>query len=345
MSPTRHVAQVALLTLLLCADGRTDEQDIPRALLPWQGWVLWDQEDADSPRAYNDYGQPIRVWPSRLDLAVTDTGGSWQFNVRVFDTAWVTLPGSVEHWPQNVRSGQQSLVVVNRQKTPVVRLSRGTHQLEGEFQWSEMPQRIRIPAAIGLLALQINGEEISSPTWDAGGHLWLQRANLEAAEKDLLSIQVYRVIADGIPLWLRTEIELTVSGKSREEELGDILPAGWELSQVESLIPVAVDGEGRMKAQVRAGKWQILINAFRNTPLESFGYAPDSQPLTQTELIAFEARPDFRIAELEGGQQVDASQTTFPARWRNLPIYEWRTGEQLKLVEKQRGMGDQHLAG
>ncbi len=338
---------VTVLCIALLAAGTTlaQEKEIPQALQPWQGWVLWDQHDTDSPRPFNAYKQPIRVWPSRLSLTAEKEGGVWQIDVQVFEAAWVALPGDAKSWPQNVRVGDNPIPVVERSGVPSVRLSAGSHQLSGEFRWSVMPQRIAVPKAIGLLTLKVHDEDIALPRWDAAGQVWLKRARAETAQKDLLSAQVYRVIEDGIPLWLQTEIELTVSGKSREEEVGNILPAGWQLSYVESPIPVAIDNQGRMKTQVRAGKWRIKIQSFRNTPIGTFRFSPESQPVTKSELVGFRAKPDFRIAELEGAPQVDVSQTTFPNQWRNLPVYQWATDSDMKLVEKQRGMGDQGLTG
>ena len=60
---------------------------------------------------------------------------------------------------------------------------------------------------------------------------------VEQAESDFLGIKVYAVLEDGIPLWLRTEIELSVSGKNREEQIGSILPEGWKLAAINSPFP------------------------------------------------------------------------------------------------------------
>lgn len=351
MITTRQIfpvlCSVTVLCIALLSAGNTQaqEKEIPEVLQPWQGWVLWDQQDTDSPRPFNAYKQPIRVWPSRLRLTAEKEGGVWQIDVQVFEAAWVALPGDAKSWPQNVRVGDNLVPVVERNGFPAARLAAGSHQLSGEFHWNVMPQRIAVPKAIGLLTLKVNDEDVAIPNWDVSGRVWLKRASVEAAQKNLLSAQVYRVIEDGIPLWLQTEIELTVSGKSREEEMGNILPAGWQLSYVESPIPVAIDNQGRMKTQVRAGKWRIKVQAFRNTPIDTFRFSPESQPVTKSELVGFRDKPDFRIAELEGAQQVDVSQTTFPNQWRSLPVYQWTTDSELKLVEKQRGMGDQGLTG
>ena len=79
---------------------------------------------------------------------------------------------------------------------------------------------------------------MESPAWDAEGNLWLKRDRAaEQAEADFLGIKVYAVLEDGIPLWLRTEIELSVSGKNREEQIGSILPEGWKLAAINSPFP------------------------------------------------------------------------------------------------------------
>ena len=67
--------------------------------------------------------------------------------------------------------------------------------------------------------------------------------------------------------------------------------------------------------------------------------------MANIELVAFAAQPDFRIAEFEGVPAVDVTQTTFPAKWRDLPIYQWDTSTPFRLVEKMRGMGLQRPEG
>jgi hypothetical protein len=344
----------AALGTLLFATGWTQAQEIqkpdndkrvPQVLEPWQDWVTWDDRHRDCPTPYNSAKAHICFWPSRLTVSANANGGRWESVVTVFERTWVPLPGNDKVWPLDVRTSGEPIPVVARDGTPSVRLPAGVHTLAGSFVWDEMPQRIAIPPQIGILSLVVAGQEVAIPNWDANGDVWLKRIRGEVADKDLLGKQVYRVVEDGIPLWLRTEIELTVSGKSREEELGWILPVGWKLSLVDSPIPVAVDGRGRMKAQVRAGKWTIRVDAFRASDVGEFQFAPGAKPVADVELVAFAAEPDFRMAEFEGVSAVDVTQTTFPKRWRGLPTYQWDTSTSFRLVEKMRGMGLQRPQG
>ena len=314
-------------------------QELPPALEPWKEWVLWDTPHLRCPTPYNTPSEHICVWPERLELKVDTTGGSWNVRVQVFEQTWVSLPGNSDAWPLNVRVDDEVLPVTEQEGVPAVQLPAGSYQITGEFLWPEMPQHVAVPKQIGIVSLVVNEEAVPVPDWDQGGRLWLKRRIVPTAAQDRLEVQVYRVIEDGIPLWLRTQVHLTVSGKSREKTLGHILPEGWQLSMIDSTLPVAVDDQGVMKAQIRAGNWTILLHAFRNTDFQTFQFPPQAQPVTPSELIGFRAQSEFRLAELEGLEVADASQTTFPEAWRNLPVYRWVTESSFRLLEKQRGIG------
>ncbi len=321
------------------------EKEIPEALKPWTKWVTWDDEHLNCPTPYNGAKDHLCFWPSQLTLITDQQTGTWKIVVNVFEKTWVPLPGSSEHWPQKVQANGDSVPVVERDGIPCVQLSPGLHRLAGEFRWQEMPQRIAIPKQIGILSLTVDGAAVPTPNWDADGSIWLKRLRAEETDKDLVTAQVYRVIEDGIPLWLRTEIELTVSGKSREEQLGSIIPQGWMVSTVDSPIPVAIDEQGRLMAQVRAGKWTVAIDSFRSTDAKEFQFATDAVPVSKSELIGFKSNPALRVAEIDGLQMVDVSQTTFPEKWRGFPVFQWDTSATFRLVEKMRGMGLQRPEG
>ncbi|MEO2047288.1 MAG: hypothetical protein ABGX16_12030 [Pirellulales bacterium] len=333
--------KVILCGAVLCVGGFAwaQQKEIPVSLRPWTDWATWQDKHANCPSPYNKASEHLCFWPSRLSLTAEPNLGTWSVEVTLFAQTWVPLPGSDKNWPLDVHANDQSLAVISREGQPCVQLPVGQHTLSGRFHWDTMPQWIAIPKQIGLLSLVVRGQTVRIPNWDAQGHVWLKRIRAEVADKDLLAVQVYRVIEDGIPNWLQTQIELTISGKSREEQLGWVLPQGWQLAQLDSSIPVAVDEQGRMKAQVRAGKWKIDLRAFRSDGGGEFGYATEAEPIVDNELIGFRAKSEFRLVELEGIPVIDVTQTTFPQPWRNLPVYRWQTSSPFQLVEKMRGMG------
>ncbi len=328
--------------------GRTvpAEKQIPEPLKAWESWATWDDEHRLCPTPYSDAKKHLCFWPSQLALDVQQTAGKFDLTVTVFHETWVPLPGSADAWPSAVLANGAAVPVVEHASGPAVRLMAGTHQIAGVYRWAEYPQVIRLPREIGLLALVIEGQAVESPVWDAEGSLWLRRdKSSEETDKDSLQLKAYALLEDGVPLWLRMELELTVSGKSREEDLGTILPAGWKLSAVESPIPVAVNEAGRAKAQVRAGTWLVQVSGFRSDNPVEIRYAEGVKPVAAEVLVAFGAQPRLRMVEIVGAAAVDVSQAIFPEKWKELPVYRWKTGEAFRVEERMRGMGEQKAAG
>ncbi|MFN0130142.1 MAG: hypothetical protein ACKV19_26045 [Verrucomicrobiales bacterium] len=312
---------------------------IPPVLEPWKDWVLADQAGVHSPARFDKAGVRMSAWPSVLNLEATAETGTFAMEVMVFDETWVLLPGGPDHWPQQVQVDGQAVAVVRRGEAPGMRLGPGWHQVSGQYRWEALPEFLAIPQMIGVLRLSLNGQSVEAPNWDGQGLLWLQRNPSEEADQDQLGMKVYRLLSDGIPMWLATAVELTVAGKSREVELGHALPDGWRAAKVESPVPCLVDDAGLMKVQVRPGTWTVTLTAFRTQPQETVGYAAGTRPLVAAELIALQPDTTLRVVEIGGLEPVDASQTTFPESWRRWPVFAWSTAQPFRLEEKLRGMG------
>ncbi len=336
---------LALLSLGTSATAQ-EPRSIPPALREWESWATWNDPHRFCPTPYSDTKTHRCFWPSRLDLQVTNSSGSFALSVMAFHETWIPLPGSSDVWPQDVQAGGRPIVVVERDGVPSVRVVAGDTRLEGRYRWTELPQNLRIPASLGILALSRDGKVVENPAWDAQGLLWLRRdGTTETTERNFLGVKLFSVLEDGIPLWWRQEVELTVAGKSREEDLGTLLPEGWKLAAIQSPIPVSVDDSGHAKAQVRAGTWTFRLDAFRLDNPREIQFARGTRKPVADELVAFRARPDFRVMEFVGPPAIDPSQSYFPKAWQGLPVYRWDVATTLKLVERMRGMGTQKPAG
>jgi len=321
--------------------GPIENDDIPIELQRWVGWVSHGQAGADSIRAHDDPSVRLALWPARLQLETTATGATFSLRFESFERTWLDLPGSAGRWPEKVMLDNTPVPVVERDGRPSIRVETGAHTVTGAFTWAELPQQIKLPPQTGLLALSINGQAQAAPSWDADGTLWLQRqATNEPVDEDFLSIKAHSLLEDGIPLWFETRLELIVAGKSREETLGSVLPSGWQLSSVESPLPVAIDESGLLKSQVRAGRWTVTLRAFRSDAPASIAFAEGATPAVADQAIAFLGRPEFRQAEITGLPQIDVAQTQMPDEWRSLPVYRWETGTPFELVERVRGPGE-----
>ncbi len=331
--------QAALLAVALLPSWTPAQ--LPKLLEDWQGWVTWDEnKHANAPTPYHNKSQLLPLWYSPIEIKADAAGGSFVFKVDSRWQEWAPLPGDAQCWPQGVTVDDQPATVVSRDGVPCVRFGAGQKAVvKGVFPWTSMPQSVRIPPQIGVLNLQLNGQPVELPMWDSEGRLWLLRTSTEPADKDFLAVKVYRLIHDGSPQWLHTQVELSVAGKSREEALGHLLPEGWRLSSVETPVPCAVDEAGKLKAQVRAGKWTLKFAAYRTSPATTIAYAKGTKPLVTEELIGLQHEPEFRLVEISGIPAVDVAQTTYPPQWRQHPVHQWSTAQAFQIEEKMRGMG------
>ncbi|MEC5126874.1 hypothetical protein VSU19_08940 [Verrucomicrobiales bacterium BCK34] len=325
--------------------GESEDREVPAALRPWIDWSLEGTPAADTPRVYSDGEGRLPLWSSRLEFEATSAGADFSMTVEAFREDWLILPGGGRQWPDEVMIGEEPVPVVAREGSPAIRLAKGKSEVSGSFVWSELPQQIKLPPSVGLLSLKVEGEERPVPSWDADGTLWLQReASTEEVDEDFMSIKVHSLLEDGIPLWFETRIELIVAGKSREEALGSVLPQGWQLATIESPIPVAIDEKGFLKAQLRAGRWSILLRAFQTSEAKEVSFAADASPAVEDQALAYRAQPEFRQAEVMGLPQIDVAQTQVPEAWRSLPVYRWETSSPFQVVERIRGPGERGAA-
>jgi len=311
--------------------------EVPEPLQAWVPWVLRDVPGAACPYVHASTQERRCSWPSRLELALGDTRGEFVQDWLVHETAWVPLPGDDKRWPQEVKVGEQPAVVQIKDGRPGLELSPGTYRVSGAFLWDSLPEKLQVPAETGLLALKIRGEAVVFPQRDNAGVLWLQKRAEEGAEENLLDVVVHRKIADTIPLMVTTQIEVQAAGKNREVLLGKALLANFVPMAVRSELPARLEADGRLRLQIRPGRWVIEIDARHPGPVPQLKLETSEGPWASEEIWAFAAEPALRRVELSGVTSVDPQQTLLPEDWKRLPAYRVRPGEAMLLAETHRG--------
>lgn len=177
---------ITSLLVFFIAFASGQERKVPDALEPWKDWATWDDRFRDCPTTYASGNDRICFWPSTLTLCDSPRG-IVQRQVHRLRATWVPLPGGSDMWPLHVSRGGTPLPVIARDGRPSVELPTGTHELSGEFQWDELPEKIALPPSIGLLSLEVVGRPVAIPDWDEQGHIWLQRARAVETAEDILS--------------------------------------------------------------------------------------------------------------------------------------------------------------
>jgi hypothetical protein len=315
--------------------------DVPPELRPWIPWVLDEVRDFGCPRVQD---RAVCLWPGRLRLDLDASGGSFILDVQADRDVEARLPGSADMWPFDVTLDGRTAPVFDRSGSPRLRLPSGRHRLTGRFAWSRLPESLGVPPEIGLVDLSLDGRSVPHPRRETGGLLWLRAGGEAASEGETLRLQVFRHVADGIPLFVETRLRLEVSGRAREITLEDALLPGAVPTEVSGDLPARVEGRA-LHVQVRGGRYRVSVVArLEGRPealerpkapaVKKSGGAP-SWP--EREVWVFAADEELRQVELSGPPAVDPSRTDLPEEWRSLPAFLVEPGARLAIATVRRG--------
>ena len=144
----------------------------------------------------------------------------------MYAETWMSLPGNLEHWPQDVRVNGAPAPVVARDGVPSLRLAPGSYTVAGRFSWSTRPESLPLPPLTALVDLTVDNQRVAQPERPDGA-LWLGKRR-SAEQAAAMEVQVYRLVRgrDARPIYSRS-IRLNVAGDAREELLGRVLPDGF----------------------------------------------------------------------------------------------------------------------
>ena len=125
------------------------------------------------------------------------------------------LPGSIESaWPSELTINGQAAPILQRDGFPAVWLTPGAYRVIGTLRYARMPERLRLPSDTPLVFYK-SGVQINHPE-RSGEELWLGQEQTTERTEDSLSVQVHRMLSDGVPMVLATKLKLSVSGRARE---------------------------------------------------------------------------------------------------------------------------------
>ena len=334
----RAAAMCGSLFLLFSASSYA-QSPVPKDLEDWQAWVQDGREFQRCPFFANtdaaSEGNRVCVWPARLNLDLNQGGGRFSQAWISYAAAWVPLPGSLEYWPSAVTTNGVVVAVVARDGIPQIRVAEGAVTVAGSFTWAKRPESLPIPRQTGLVALSLDGHAVDQVERPEGA-VWLgKRREVEAARQ--LDVQVYRLLTDDIPVQLSTRLSLQVAGDAREEILSQVLPPEFQAMSLDSQLPARVDGDGRLRIQVRAGRWTVTINARALGGAGKIAIPAAQGVWPKQEIWSFAAEDRLRVAALEGAEGIDPAQANVPREWRSYPSYRVAPGGFVQIVERSRG--------
>ncbi len=320
---------------------RSVDDTIPAPLRPWVSWAMYDQPDLACPQVDGTDTKRVCVWPGSLTVEANAKGASFAMQVWLARDDDVVLPGDDTLWPQDVHADGGAAVIGQTDNHPRVHLAAGAHRLTGTFQWTSVPQVLPTPASTGRIGLTVGGTRVEHPRLDADGRLWLQGgAGLDARdEADSIHASIYRRVEDGSPLKVTTQLELNVSGKAREIDLGHVLLAHSRPTSVESPLPVKITPDGGVSVYGRPGTHRVTIAALLTQKTDTItAPAPGPDFYDPQEVWVWIPDETLRSVELSGLQAVDPARTSLPKAWHGHTTFLAKPNASLKLAVSRRGV-------
>ncbi|MFO1418371.1 MAG: hypothetical protein U1E83_06840 [Methylotetracoccus sp.] len=332
-----------MLALLSTGAGAVplSPEQVPEPLKPWISWALKGHENLACPFSFNAPDSRRCQWPARLTLELSERGGRFDAAFQIYADGWTALPGDDGHWPQQVRVDGKPAVVTPDGDTPRLWLTRGTHAVDGQFVWDRLPENLSVPREAGLLTLRVGGRDVPFPVFNDQGQLWVQTDAAAAGGRpeieNRMDLQVFRRIADDIPMLVTTRLSLNVSGLPREVLLKGVLLGGFVPLSVDSPLPARVEEDGTLRLQLRPGAWEVDVVARAPGAVDALPLPEPAEPWPAEELWAFEAHNPLRMVQIEGVTAIDPRQTNLPEDWKSLPAYQVSGGATMAFQVLRRG--------
>lgn len=306
---------------------------VPPDLRGWVPWITSRYPDLACPVTANGRGC---LWPGALTVDARSDGAALDLSAHVDAPLPLPLPGGPGAWPQDVSVDGRPAPVLDAGGVPVVVLPPGAHRVTARIPWTVRPASLPVPAAVGRIALTVDGEAIAWPRIDADG-LRLGAAPLEEREGERLEVEVSRRIRDGVPVVVDTVVVLRASGAGRELDLGAVGVPGTSPVSLSATLPARFTPERSLVVQLRPGTWEVRFESVHDGPVAELRRPPRAAPWPEVEHWAFAADDRTRAVNLSGPPGVDPARTTIPGDWRTLPVFAVDEQTGLRFEELRRG--------
>ncbi len=333
MSLARFCAQFWAGLLLASA---VHASGAPTELERWRAWVLHGLEYLDCPLRHDQVASSEEAarhcqFPGALQLDLDRDGGRFQIEWLVRQAGWVALPGSAEAWPDQIRVNGQPVAVRLAGATPQLWLETGRQRVEGVLRWHERPQQLTVPTPVARVELMLDGEAVAQPE-RRGAQLWLGDRERAASQADTLQLEVYRLLADDIPATLTTRIQLTVTGRAREVQLGPVLPEGYLALGLSGSLPQRLEADGQLRVQLAPGQHRLELRARAVQVLTGVAPAAAVGEWPAFEVWSFQPGRLQAPAEPSGAEPVDPAQAGVPPEWQSYAAFLLNPGDALALT-------------
>jgi len=338
------IIQASLLSIALIAslpaqaDYVKKSTPIPGALSEWSEWAIKDDKNLNCP--LDSQSERQCAWSKELLVVTSGNNINFRQEWTSFGDASLSLPWANSAYLESVTiNGEKASLSYKEDRRPMVAVEKGNYLVEGVLNVPPQVKDIYIGDKTGLVSLYINDNKVVQPAI-VHNQLSLQIAGkatpqkTQKQEKDSVNTQVWRHISQSIPTRMQTVIDLTITGKSRNINLGKVLPDDMQILNVSSnsRMPLSLSSEGELRVQVRSGHSQVTINTQRKGASEEYAF-PENPYFPNSEIWSFERNVNLEQVSVEGGAIYDASRIKhYPRHWLSSPTYLLGQNDTLSLI-------------
>ncbi len=337
---------ILMLNFFSANAAQNREAAVPPELKPWIPWVNKNLDFLDCPIVNG--GELLKeedhicAWPGRLDFKISRTRAEVEQNWTLYQKDWVPLPGDQTSWPLLVTVNGQKSLVQKRGGHPFVLVKKGVAKIQAYYKWEQQPEKFYIPEIVGGLNLTLNGIKVHAPNIE-NNYVLLGESSRNSQlnpqqEKDALNLRVYRLIRDDHPIQMITRLQLDISGRVRDINLGTVLLDSFRHIAINSPIPAYLNAKRELIVQAKPGYWTLHIESFVEPSVKQLSFSNSNELWPAQEVWSFRNNSEIRVATLSGLPVIDPESAKLPGEWRQYPSFLFEQSNTAIIDEKVRGL-------
>jgi hypothetical protein len=303
----------------------------------WKSWISQQHPEWSCASVHQNMEC---LWPGIINIQVSDQRGKFELMVEALAETNLPLPGRKDLPPSKIEirdmSGELVLAPITVSDTAVnVKLQPGKFIVTGELSWNKLPSEIPVPSAYGVLSVNADGQDYLVRR---SGDSAILEDKAVAKKSASQSLSVFRRITDDSPLKIETLLRLQVSGGARSVNIGNVLPLGAKLLDVNSSLVYQINSAEELSVQLVPGEHEVRLLALLEQPVSEIKFrSPKLDWYPTAELVAWSPQQLFRTVELAGAVPIDPAATELPEEWKSSAVYSIEPAAVVLLKEIKRG--------
>lgn len=301
-----------------------DESNVPADLKKWVPWV-------NKNNYTKDCIDSICVFIPKLTMTTTSDYVFTFEGTSLSRHSWLPLPASEHVWPLGVLINGQKAVIVSHNGKPFIEVSQKDFKVEAHYKKTIFEKSSSFELPFNIVSFDNKtGQNLSLKE----NVISLNDISTTQDKNNFQEIKVFRKFTDNIPYNLDTNIQINFSGKTKEFDLGEVLPKDFKLTQINSDLKV-IFKNNHYYINLIPGTHFVHFKSFANKEIASFSIKNLIHD-TENEVWSFEKNTNLRNIDISSANIVDPKQANVPEEWSKLPAY--LVADTLELHTSQQGL-------